>query len=424
MARLRGFTLIEVTVLVAVLAILAGTLLPVISRPYVADYRVQTLAEMRAIQRAILGDPANGDYGFVGTMGRVPRSTALTELWLKPDDMNAVSLSDTTGVLNGWNGPYLRTALHRPEKDAWGHDYLIEGTGSDDGKWRIRSYGPDGTPNTSDDIVLAKGNGVAADFLDSRATVKVYLLLSDGQHIKPVSETVLANAVLPTATEVEFYKASATDASEEEVACTVDAASSTATCNDVPFGLRHFRISSTANLFPTADVNVPVLRPVSEARIYLDPSVTAAYPDSYEIPVVAPSGTTFPLVVADGGADVVGTANVPNGLPVRHALEVHAYGSVTPQSATTACTASIYVNGTAVDSVTVQTGSAVAATVPFNLVANKNHPNATALERAVLPSIVTIEVKMEASGGTCTVAAPVSTGFGEKLGMVLPYVVQ
>ena len=142
--RSRGFTLIEVAVFVAVLAVLAGTLLPVISRPYVSDYRVQTIAEMQAIQRAVLGDPATGDYGFLGTMGRLPRNGQLSELWVKPSDMNAVSVSADTGLLNGWNGPYLRAVIHRPEKDAWGHDYVLDDSGNNDGQWRIRSLGPDG----------------------------------------------------------------------------------------------------------------------------------------------------------------------------------------------------------------------------------------------------------------------------------------
>jgi len=129
--RDRGFTLIELVMVIVVLGIMAAVAIPVIGSFVVSSKQTATKEEMRRLARAIAGGDDASDRGFEGDVGRPP--SALIDLVRKPD---------TIAVWNafvhvGWNGPYIDSTGGEYLKDAWGSAYVytpaartIESTGS------------------------------------------------------------------------------------------------------------------------------------------------------------------------------------------------------------------------------------------------------------------------------------------------------
>jgi prepilin-type N-terminal cleavage/methylation domain-containing protein len=134
--RPRGMTLLELTVVLAILAIVTG--IAVTSMTAVEDQtrHDQTAELLGRIERAIVGglpsetaDDPSSAVTFFGDTGHLPRAvgsdpaTLLSELWIKPADFvefrlrtPAVAGGDAADVANladllvgsGWRGPYLR----------------------------------------------------------------------------------------------------------------------------------------------------------------------------------------------------------------------------------------------------------------------------------------------------------------------------
>ncbi|MCX6552768.1 MAG: prepilin-type N-terminal cleavage/methylation domain-containing protein [Acidobacteria bacterium] len=146
--RSAGFTLLEITVVIAVLAILAAAITPMILQQIVETKIGSTRNEAKLLHEAIVGKPdVVGSYGFFGDLARYPKD--FKEL-LKPSPGTFLFHTDTfRNVGMGWKGPYINVGDSKDDAlvDAFGREYQGAQTG------QVRSAGPDGVFETEDDIV-------------------------------------------------------------------------------------------------------------------------------------------------------------------------------------------------------------------------------------------------------------------------------
>lgn len=161
----KGFTLLEIIIVLAVMAILAGIAVPYAYRQIASSRQQATREEMINLKRAIIGDERriqNGrrsDFGYLGDWGNLPgRLDALVRAqsprWYY-DKKRKIGA--------GWNGPYISDTFSGAKEDyrldAWQDAYIYSNrvyTNKDgelvDGK--IMSWGPDGKEGGGDDLVL------------------------------------------------------------------------------------------------------------------------------------------------------------------------------------------------------------------------------------------------------------------------------
>jgi len=157
----KGFTLVEVIVILVVMSILAAVAVPVALRVFETAAEDATREEMINLKKAMIGDTdrqqsaVRGNFGFLGDMGRLPID--LDELY-RQGSLPSFSYDNVRQAGAGWKGPYITGSFSGEEankfrKDGLGNDYaLTVGPGQLDAV--LISSGPDGLSGTADDISL------------------------------------------------------------------------------------------------------------------------------------------------------------------------------------------------------------------------------------------------------------------------------
>ena len=194
----RGFTLVEVIVVLAVLAVLAAIAIPMALKIFETAAEDATREEMDNLKKAIIGDTRKlqssfrSDFGFLGDTGCLPDE--LRRVYNNGAPALPVWSFDTskqTGA--GWKGPYITGATVGDEaeeylKDQLGNDYTYAPSSSPSPTCpldaTLTSNGPDGQPSTSDDITVA----ILAN--ETTATVRGSVKDSGGNPLAGVSVDV------------------------------------------------------------------------------------------------------------------------------------------------------------------------------------------------------------------------------------------
>ncbi len=119
---IRGFSLIELLVIIVVIGILAGVAMQSMTASVEDLRRVKTEREMEMLSRAIVGDPSlvqnarRSDFGYVGDIGAFPP--------------NLQALYQNPGFAT-WNGPYIPATFAQDstgfKTDEWGRAYTYSG---------------------------------------------------------------------------------------------------------------------------------------------------------------------------------------------------------------------------------------------------------------------------------------------------------
>jgi general secretion pathway protein G len=125
----RGFTLIEIMVVIIILGMLAGLVLPRILGQEEKAKVETTKVQIRALEGAL--DAYKLDNGFY------PETEQGLEALIKKPEVGRIPLK--------WReGGYLKPA--RIPKDPWGKDYVYLSPGGENREYEIISYGADGEP--------------------------------------------------------------------------------------------------------------------------------------------------------------------------------------------------------------------------------------------------------------------------------------
>lgn len=129
MRRQKGFTLIEIMVVIIILGLLAGLVLPKFLGQEETAKRKVAITQIRSLEGAL--DSYKLDNGFYPTTDQ-----GLDALIKKPE---------AGRIPQKWrDGGYLKPA--RIPKDPWNKDYVFISPGSENREYEIISYGADNEP--------------------------------------------------------------------------------------------------------------------------------------------------------------------------------------------------------------------------------------------------------------------------------------
>jgi len=128
MSRNKGFTLIEIMLVVAIIGILAAMVIP------------RLTGRTKQAREAV----AKADIEV-----NIPMALDLYELDIGEFPSTLGSLMDNSESKDDWKGPYLK----RVPKDPWGKEYIYSNPGSHNKYgYDLSSSGADGQAGTNDDI--------------------------------------------------------------------------------------------------------------------------------------------------------------------------------------------------------------------------------------------------------------------------------
>jgi prepilin-type N-terminal cleavage/methylation domain-containing protein len=195
MQRERGFTLLEMIMVLAIMATLAAIVVPLLYRRTIVVSEDAVNKTMNNFKKVMIGDPeltSNGvrmDFGYIGDWGGLPATLdnlffAQTPLW---------SFDAAKKVGAGWNGPYLTGNFSGDSTwfkiDEWNNEYVYstddyvnaEGNAVDG---KIVSPGPDKSVGTTDDLIIEILK------IETTSTVYGYAYDSDGNPMQNIPITI------------------------------------------------------------------------------------------------------------------------------------------------------------------------------------------------------------------------------------------
>lgn len=190
----RGFTIVEVVVVLAIVAALVGMAVPLGFQIIESNREEATRNQLLGLKRGIVGAPLSETtpeephFGFNGDLGMLPDSLPLL---LKRDGLAQFAVSQEHRIGVGWRGPY--TSLGGQEDtaslrvDAFNRpvEYSDSDTVVDGETWAgfLRSSGPDRIPRTPDDITVP----LLAD--EVRGTISGFVVHATGLPVEKAGVT-------------------------------------------------------------------------------------------------------------------------------------------------------------------------------------------------------------------------------------------
>jgi len=146
----KGISLIEVIIIIAILAILAGIITPLVYNSTESARYKRASEELKSIYSSILGDTEEY-FGYLGDMGKFPEN--LQDLYIKGTQSSPSELGypngypSGSGIMVGWQGPYISSENTDSSgiKDPWGNYYIqVFDAWGNSNRWMIVCSGKDG----------------------------------------------------------------------------------------------------------------------------------------------------------------------------------------------------------------------------------------------------------------------------------------
>lgn len=178
----QGFTLVGVVAVVAVLSVMAGLLAPFLFGEITVSNEDATRRQLAKLVEVIAGIPEEGTFGFIGDVGRLPKSLEELNTTAGPHTLCAGAFNPSVAAFHtadgavkhrgklgmGWRGPYFKEMVFSDEHliDPWGNrfryscpettkpatDPTTGGVALTLRTGQIVSAGPDGQFGNGDDI--------------------------------------------------------------------------------------------------------------------------------------------------------------------------------------------------------------------------------------------------------------------------------
>lgn len=157
MTKEKGFTLLEMVIVLFIMAILSAMIIPSVYQQISAARKTKSTAQLDAIKKMLIGDPSlisNGErtsFGYLGDWGSLAES--LDELIIPQTPAWQFNATKKAGA--GWHGPYTNSTLDELKYNPWGdlyaysnEDYVNEKGALVDAV--IIDYGEDRVPSSDD----------------------------------------------------------------------------------------------------------------------------------------------------------------------------------------------------------------------------------------------------------------------------------